>query len=364
MTERAMSGPVLTKRLEELASRDRPTVGGKGASLGELTQAGIEVPGGYVVTTAAYAGAIGALDPDGALRDEIGRLPADDLATVDRVTGELRARILEAELPDDLQAAITGQYDLLGDPAVDAAVAVRSSATAEDGAEASFAGLQDTYLYVRGAPSVLEHVRRCWASLFSVESVTYRRRREVSERGLEMAVVIQHMVDARVSGVMFTCSPTTGDRSVVAIEASWGLGSAMVGGEVTPDSYLVNKVTGEVLRREISAKRRRHRMDPSGAGVLEEDVPEELHTQPCLTESRLEELVAIAKRVEKHYGCPQDIEWAEAATSASILLLQSRPETVWANRQPTSVAAPKARAFDHVLGMMSGGARPADGAGA
>jgi pyruvate, water dikinase len=340
---------------DDIGAADVATVGGKGASLGELTSAGIDVPPGCVVTTRAFEHAIEVLDPDGTLRSRIEALDPDDLTTVEQVTATLRERIVGAAVADDVDAAVVAAYDRLRPPSGDEpAVAVRSSATAEDGADASFAGLQDTYLWVRGGPSVVDHVRRCWASLYSVESVTYRRRRGIPEADLAMAVVIQQMVDARYSGVMFTCSPTSGDRSVIAIEASWGLGSAMVSGEVTPDTLVVNKITGEVVRRETATKTRRHRMDPSGVGVLEEDVPAELRDVPCLDDDRVAELVTVAKRVERHYGCPQDIEWALPDGGDAVLLLQSRPETTWATREREPAARPAARPFDHVLGLLGG----------
>jgi pyruvate,water dikinase len=238
-------------------------------------------------------------------------------------------------------------------------VAVRSSATSEDSAEASFAGLQDTYLWVHGADSVLEHVRRCWASLYSVESVTYRLRRGIPEDDLGMAVVVQRMVGARSSGVMFTRSPLSGDKSVVAIDASWGLGSAVVSGDVTPDSFVVSKVTGEV-RRTVATKTRWHRPDPSGSGVVETDVPGDLQDRPSLSDEEIAELVAIARRVEAHYGRPQDIEWAVAESAPAgenVFLLQSRPETVWAAKDAARKAAPAARPFDHVFNLL-GGKRP------
>ena len=246
-------------------------------------------------------------------------------------------------------------------------MAVRSSATSEDSAEASFAGLQDTYLWVHGGQSVLDHVRRCWASLYSVESVTYRLRRGIPETDLAMAVVVQQMVGSRSSGVMFTRSPLTGDRSVIAIDASWGLGSAVVSGDVTPDSFVVNKVTGEIVRRKVATKTRWHQPDPGGHGVVETDVPAQLRDVPSLSDDEIAELVAIARKVEAHYGCPQDIEWAVSRTAPpgeNVFLLQSRPETVWAEkdaaRSRRSAAAPAARAFDHVFNVL-GGKRPSGG---
>jgi pyruvate,water dikinase len=358
-----MTSPSFVSRFGEIGVHDRPTVGGKGASLGELTGAGIRVPPGCVVTTGAFERFLVALDPEGAIRREVEQLPADDLAAVNRVGTEVRGRIESAALPGDLRAAIALHYDELhissdrsgsGEP-----VAIRSSATSEDSAEASFAGLQDTYLWVRGVDSVIEHVRRCWASLYSVESVMYRRRLKMPEQGLAMGVVIQRMIDSRCSGVMFTRSPNTGDRSVIVLEASWGLGSAIVSGEVTPDKYVISKVTGEIASRTVSTKARQHRPNPGGAGVVDEEVPADQQNVACLSDDEIHTLVAIARRVERHYGCPQDIEWAIArnlAPDENVFLLQSRPETVWAGREAAPVAAPKGKAFDHVLSLLSRGA--------
>jgi pyruvate, water dikinase len=231
-------------------------------------------------------------------------------------------------------------------------VAVRSSATGEDSAEASFAGLQDTYLWVRGAKSVADHVRRCWASLYNAEAVGYRLRMKVPERNVAMAVVVQRMVEPRCAGVMFTRSPGTGDRSVIAVEGSWGLGSALVSGEVTPDSFVISKVTGEIVRRSVAAKLRLHRRDPAGSGVIAADVPEPLRDRPCLNEAEIAALAQIGRRVEDLYGVPQDIEWAitgNAGNGDGIVLLQSRPETAWARRPAAPVATPRPRAVDHVF---------------
>ena len=234
-------------------------------------------------------------------------------------------------------------------------VAVRSGATGEDGLDASFAGLQDTFLWVRDEQSLLERLRACWSSLYSVESVCYRLQRRIAEEDAAMAVVVQQMVEARSSGVMFTRSPSTGDRSVVAVESAWGLGSAVVGGEVTPDSFTVSKVTGEVLRRQISQKVRRHVPDPAGGGIRDEEVPEALQRTPRISDDELGRLLELARTVEAHYGVAQDVEWAIAVHPAAgdgLYLLQSRPETAWAKRAAEPIAAPKARAFDHVIEAM------------
>lgn len=337
-----------------LGIADRPTVGGKGASLGELERAGIRVPPGFVVTTAAFERMLGALDANGSIRARIARLDVNDLAGVKVACDEIREQIETAPLPEELQAALTEAYRELCDNEPLAAVAVRSSATSEDSADASFAGLQETFLWVRGLDTVMHSLRACWASLYSVESVSYRLRLKLPEDNVAMGVVVQRMVNARCSGVMFTRSPTTGDRSVVTIEGSWGLGSCIVSGEVTPDKFVVNKVTGEIVKRSVSEKEMQHLPDMIAGGVRREPVPDELRSAQCLTDAQIVELSQVAKRVERHYGTPQDIEWAIAHGESGVYLLQSRPETVWAARESNPVAAPKPKAFDHVVSLLSG----------
>jgi pyruvate,water dikinase len=306
-----------------------------------------------VVTAGAFAAVMSALDPAGALRAEISALPADSLAEIGRVAAAFRARVVAAPLPSAVAAAISAGYAALGEDSPD--VAVRSSATVEDSADASFAGLQDTYLGVRGPAPVLDHVRRCWASLYNDESVAYRRRLGMAEDGVAMAVVVQRMVGPRSAGVMFTRSPVTGDRSVVAIEGTWGLGSALVSGDVTPDSFTVSKITGEITGRRVSPKGRLHSFIPNGPGVTVTDTPAAQREAACLTDDEIRALADVARQVEAHYGAPQDIEWAlldgDAPAAERIVLLQSRPETVWAARTAAPVAAPKRRPADHVLSL-------------
>jgi len=344
----------LIKWFDSIGLDDVPVVGGKGASLGEMTRAGIPVPPGFVVTTAAFEAFIEAMDPDGGIRRQIEELEPDQLDATREASEEIRERIAAVELPDALAAAITGAYgELCGDEET-APVAVRSSATSEDSKEASFAGLQDTFLWVRGENEVRRWLRTCWSSLYSTESIHYRQRLKLPEAHVAMSVVVQRMVDARCSGVMFTRSPTSGDRSVITVEGSWGLGSCVVSGEVTPDKYVVNKVTGEIMKRDVSCKTRQHVPDPDGGGVLDQAVPEDKQNTPCLSDEAIAALAAIGKRVEKHYGSPQDIEWA-MDENGEILLLQSRPETVWAARDAEGpVAKPAAKATDHVFALLSG----------
>ena len=329
---------------------DRPAVGGKGGSLGELTRAGIAVPPGFVVRTEAFEQFIVALDAAEPLRAPVEALDPDDLERVQAVTAAIRARIVGAPLPEAVEAAIRSAYGQLagaGEP-----VAVRSSATTEDAEDASFAGLQDTYLWVIGADQVVAQTRSCWASLYSVESVCYRRKHGLPEAGVAMGVVIQRMVDARCAGVMFTRSPTTGDRSVITIEGAWGLGSAVVSGEVTPDRWVVAKLTGEIPVRDISDKHIRQVPTPGG-GIHDEETPDDLRRAPCLSDDELQRLKDIARQAERHYGRAQDIEWAIDQDGA-LLLLQSRPETVWSAKETAPVAAPQANPLAHLMTVFGG----------
>ena len=232
-------------------------------------------------------------------------------------------------------------------------VAVRSSATTEDAIDASFAGLQDTYLWVTSLSDTLQKVRSCWASLYSVESVTYRRKRGMPEEGVAMAVVVQKMVNARTAGVMFTRSPLTGDRSVITIEGAWGLGSSVVGGEVTPDRWVVGKITGEIPVREISDKQIQHLPLATG-GVEHAIVADDQRRVACLSDDELQALRAVARKVERHYGRAQDIEWAVERGTNALLLLQSRPETVWSSKDAAPVARPAADPLSHVMSIFGG----------
>ena len=332
---------------------DRPTVGGKGASLGELVRAGIAVPPGFVVRTGAFENYLQALERDAPVRARVAALAAGDLAAIDALSRELRARIEHAVLPPAVLDEIAAAHAELCGGAGHAPLAVRSSATTEDAADASFAGLQDTYLWVTDLEQTLHYVRSCWASLYSVESLNYRLRRGIPEDGVAMGVVVQQMVDARTAGVMFTRSPLSGDRSVITIEGAWGLGSAVVGGEVTPDRWVIGKITGEIPVRDISDKQVQH-VPAAGGGIAEVPVPDAQRREPCLSDAELQALRAIGRKVEKHYGRPQDIEWAVDRHTQALLLLQSRPETVWSAKDPTPVARAAADPMTHVMSIFGG----------
>jgi len=335
---------------EDIGLSDREQVGGKGGSLGELGRAGIAVPPGFVLRTSAFERFLRSLEDQAPVRAAVAALPADDLEAITACSAALRQRVESAPLPEDVLAELSAAHARLLRAGTTEPVAVRSSATTEDSADASFAGLQDTFLWVMGAEQVLARVRSCWASLYSVPSISYRRRHGFPEERVAMAVVVQIMVDAGVAGVMFTRSPTTGDRSVVTIEGAWGLGSAVVGGEVTPDHWVLGKITGEISVRKVSEKRVQH-IPVAGGGIEAAEVSVERRRAPCLTDAQLRDLGALARRVERHYGCAQDIEWALDRHSGAILLLQSRPETVWSARDAAPIAKPQEDPLMHVLSI-------------
>lgn len=335
----------------EVGIKDRPTVGGKGGSLGELTGAGIAVPPGFVVTTHAFELFLAALEAREPVRAEVETVDAGDLGAVTRLSEQLRRRVVEEPMPAEVEQAITAAHaELTGGTSP---VAVRSSATTEDAEDASFAGLQDTFLWVLTPADTVARVRECWGSLYSVESITYRKKHGLPEDGVAMAVVVQQMVDAMCAGVMFTRSPTTGDKSVITIEGAWGLGSAVVSGEVTPDRWVMGKITGEISVRDISDKHARQVPAPGG-GIVEVENGDDLRHQPCLTDEQLMSLREVGRRIERHYGRPQDIEWA-LDKAGNVLLLQSRPETVWSAKDATApVAAPTANPLAHVMNIFGG----------
>jgi pyruvate,water dikinase len=337
----------------DIGLNDRPNVGGKGGSLGELLRAGVAVPPGFVVRTQAFETFLELLERESPIRARVESLSPDDLEAVTACSKALRARLEGTVLPPIVVDEVLAAYARLCHESSAAAVAVRSSATTEDASEASFAGLQDTYLWVNSWEETARRLRGCWASLYSVESICYRRQHGFPEASVAMAVVVQAMVEARSAGVMFTRSPTTGDRSVITIEGAWGLGSAVVGGEVTPDRWVIGKITGEISVREISQKRIKHVPLPAG-GIETVPVEPESVRAACMSDAELQTLRDLARKVERHYGRPQDIEWAVDRHSGDILLLQSRPETVWSMKESSPVARAAENPLSHVMSIFGG----------
>jgi pyruvate, water dikinase len=269
----------LSRPLAELRRADEPRFGGKSASLGELLSAGIPVPPGFALS-------------------------------------------VDASEPSLVRREVSRHYRGLGD---DAPVAVRSSAIGEDSADATYAGQLETYLWVRGVEPVCDAVRKCQASLHGELAVSYRER--IGATADAIGVAVQLMVDAAVSGVMFTCNPVSGDPSMVAINASWGLGLAVVSGEVTPDDFLVSKVTGEVVREHVHTKQIQY-----VAGAERTDVPHDRQDVRCLDDAQVHALLDAAKNVERYFGTHQDIEWA-IDRDGELFILQSRPVTTVKKRK-------------------------------
>jgi pyruvate,water dikinase len=260
-------------------------------------------------------------------------------ASSERLRAEIEARSIPGAIEEQIRKAYAALCASTG--VRDVPVAVRSSATAEDLPGASFAGQQDTFLWVVGPDSVLEHVRRCWSSLYTARAIAYRHDAGFPHEQVLMSVAVQQMVRARSAGVAMTLNPANGDRSKIVIDSSFGLGETVVGGLVTPDNWIVDKVILDVVKRTISLKHVELVADPVRREVVERPIEEERRLEPSLTLEQVKEVARLAKRAEQHYGSPQDVEWALDADDPQgrIVLLQSRPETVWSQTRPAETGA-------------------------
>jgi phosphohistidine swiveling domain-containing protein len=313
------------------------TVGGKAGNMGELTRAGLPVPPGFCLTTEAYRQATA-----GAGLDEIftalEQAAGTDVVTLSALAERARILVQAAPIPAEIAEAVAARYAQLGP---DVPVAVRSSATAEDLPFASFAGQQDTYLNVVGREAVLDAVRRCWASLWTDRAVVYRASNDIDNRTVRLAVVIQRMVDAEVAGVLFTANPVTGRRHQAVIDASPGLGEAVVSGAVNPDHFIVDTATGSILDRRLGDKRLAIRSLPGG-GTEHVELPQGSDSA-CITDNQVLALARLGDRVEQHYGAPQDTEWAIDA-AGTLWLTQARPITTL-YPLPDRISAPEPRVY-------------------
>jgi pyruvate,water dikinase len=323
---------------EESGRKTFELVGGKGASLGEMTQAGIRVPPGFSITTQAY---IDFLNEAKIKKAIFGRLKELDLkasGSLEAIGRDVRNIILESSIPKKVEIAIRDAYSRLAEKTgvANLPVAVRSSATAEDLPDASFAGQQDTYLWITGEDDVVKHTRDCWASLFSDRAIAYRINHGFTHEREKICVVVQKMVHAKSAGVMFTLNPINGDISKISVNASWGLGESVVSGTVTPDEFLVDKVTFDILKRTISAKEIEHRVNIEKNCVDIGPIPDDRKSAPSITDDELLELSRVGKRIEIFYKGPSDIEWAVDADLPfpdGVVILQARPETVWSQKR-------------------------------
>lgn len=341
---------------DEAESAQYVLLGGKGASLASMSRAGFPVPPGFCITTEAYAHALQPLRE--AVLTRVSAIDPAQSSQLDAAAAELRQQIEQMDIPSEVEQAIRARYQALCQHCGyqnDLPVAVRSSATAEDLPEASFAGQQDTYLWVVGADAVVQHVRRCWASLFTARAIAYRKDHQIPEADLLMSVVVQKMVNARVAGVAMTLNPSNGDRSKIAIDSAWGLGEAVVSGEVTPDHFLVDKVILEMVSSRIHPQAFALIPKPDLCCVEKQPLSPEKAEQPTLTQPELKELCHLAKKIEKHYGCPQDIEWAldqDMPEGQSLMLLQSRPETVWSQKKPAAKPSAYGLGMEGLVGTL------------
>jgi pyruvate, water dikinase len=322
MTTTVAASP-LTRAIADLSHDDIPYAGGKGANLGELTAAGLPVPDGFVVGAPTYAAYVESTGLRAAIAQRLSDLDVDDTAELERVAGDVRALIETQAVPNDIRDAIVSAYAALdGQPPV----AVRSSATAEDTASASFAGMNETYLNIRGDSGVVDAVRRCWASLFGARTIFYRAKRGLDQAGMDIAVVVQRQLPSTRAGVMFTVDPAAGREDRLVIEGSFGLGEAVVSGSVSPDRYVVEKATLRILAREVRHKELVIEGKPDEGGTIVRPATEGEAGAPTLSDAEVHELSELGRRIEGHYGSPQDTEWAYDPDGRAWIL-QSRPVT-------------------------------------
>jgi len=314
--------------LEEVGKDDVSVVGGKGASLGEMINVGAPVPGGFAVTAQAYRDFI---NRSGIADDIFEALKVDvnDPAALNGSAERAKKLVLEAKVPKDIEKAIRDRYrEMCKREGKEVLVAVRSSATAEDLPDASFAGQQETFLNMLGEDQVFEAVRKCWASLYGARAIFYRVEQGFEHEKVNISVTVQKMVSSEKSGVMFSSHPSTGEPEVI-IEAAWGLGEAVVSGSVSPDNYVIDRANKKILNKFIAAKEIMIVRDPKTGETVTKKVPADMKEKLVLSDEEILKLAAQAEVLEKHYGIPQDIEWA--FENGKMFILQSRPITTIGN---------------------------------
>jgi pyruvate,water dikinase len=337
-----------------------PVVGGKCASLGELIKAGIPVPPGFAITTATYLRFLEEAGIGDDILKALAKVRPEDTASGESASAVIRELIEKTPISLELEDYIGEFYRRLSSqcqvPAVPAAV--RSSATAEDLPGASFAGQQDTFLWIRGVDNILTHVRKCWSSLFTPRAIAYRVKMGFPHDKVAISVGVQKMVNSWTAGVMFTLNPATGDVSTIVIDANWGFGESVVSGECTPDNFVVNKVTMEIIKRTISAKECLYTTNPETHSTERHEIPPERRKNQCILDDDVLELARVGKVIEQHYCKPMDIEWAidkDMPATGRVMIVQSRPETVWSSKKIEPVCAPRKSALEHIVaGLVAG----------
>ncbi|MDP3014943.1 MAG: PEP/pyruvate-binding domain-containing protein [bacterium] len=309
---------IYTKQFKQLSKVDVAIAGGKGASLGEMAQAGFLVPPGFVVLASAFEKFLEETDLNVEMSAILKKVNYKDINSVDKASNQIGDLIADADFPKDIGKEIKKEFGKMGVKFV----AVRSSATAEDSSIASWAGELESHLNV-DEKDLFEAVKKCWASLFTPRAIFYRFEKNLQKQKVSVAVVVQAMVQSEVSGVAFTVHPVTEDRNQMVIEAGWGLGEAIVGGKITPDTYIVAKDSLEILDKNIFSQEIKIVKD--GLGTKEEAVEKSEQEKQKLTDEKIIELAKICKKIEEHYGFPQDIEWA--FEKEKFYIVQSRPIT-------------------------------------
>ena len=306
----------------ELRVGDVPVVGGKGANLGELTSSGFPVPHAFVLTTVAYDYFIKSSKIMPKIMEAIKEVDPDSDDTLVAASKKIQDLFAQHEIPADLKKQIKENYKLLLD-GKKGFVAVRSSATAEDLPDASFAGQQDTYLNVKDEKDLFDKIRKCWASLFNARAISYREKQGYSHEDVKLAVVVQKMVNSEYSGIMFTVDPHNGAKNII-VEGIYGLGEAVVGGEVTPDTFQIDKSKMAITKKRISKQTWKYVRGPQG-GAVKEDIPQDLQKVQKITDAKILEVAEIGRQVEIHYNRPMDMEWC--IEDDKVYLVQARPIT-------------------------------------
>jgi len=324
---------------ESLRKTDIPSVGGKNANLGEMTSAGIPVPPGFAITAFSYKRFIEETGIASKIYEIIKETVTNpnDPKQFEIASKKIRGLVEATPMPKDIENAARSAYaEMCKRIGVnDVFVAVRSSATAEDLADASFAGQQETFLNIRGPDEVIEATVKCWSSLFTPRAIFYRTEKGFAHEKVFISVGVQKMVNSRAAGVMFTINPVTGDGNQIVIEGNHGLGEAVVSGAVTPDDFVVDKKALKITDRRLAKKTIQYIRDPNTGKTVHVEVPVDKQEQPCISDDEILRLAEMAKRIEQHYGKAQDIEWAidrDLAFPGNLFIVQSRPETVWSQK--------------------------------
>ncbi len=318
-----MTAKPLTLFFKELDKHSLPQVGGKGANLGEMTQAGFPVPNGFAVTVASYDAFLEHNQISEHINEIMAGLDVNQPDQLDLASKKVHKLVIQSEIPQEVVNEIAKAYQKLSGPLKKAMVAVRSSATAEDLPGMSFAGQQATFLNVKGENDLLVSVRECWASLFTARAIFYREQQKIAHDKVKISVIVQKMVQSDVSGVMFTIDPVTNDKDRIIIEAVWGLGEMIVQGSVVPDTYVVQKETFAILSKEISDQQ--VMLSKKGKETIEREVPHKIRDKQKLTNDQIVKLAKIANKLQEHYYFPQDIEWARE--NDELYIVQTRPVT-------------------------------------